>query len=234
MYRDLIDQVVPLGPGALQQAMTHYPGLITQHAHLLAAIEREPSPFVRSHLRQVVTPVLLSAQDSLAAGHGLGGPPQLEPPASSAGPSSTRAAAGSSTASQTTAGSEAGGSSTGSTSEQQPQQNFQSPELTSTGNIPLPTPLQGLPPPPALATGQPLDVAGPLDPGVLQDEPLGGIGQHHPHIVGAENAPAWIFKLQFDARRIVCCSKAPVIVGWDFCNGDPELEEASRFFASID
>jgi F-box and WD-40 domain protein 1/11 len=57
---------------------------------------------------------------------------------------------------------------------------------------------------------------------------------HHPHIAAAENAPARVFKLQFDARKIVCCSQAPVIVGWDFCNKDPELEEAVRFFATVD
>lgn len=44
---------------------------------------------------------------------------------------------------------------------------------------------------------------------------------------------ARIFKLQFDACKIVCCSQAPVIVGWDFCNGDPELEKVTRFFATL-
>ena len=44
---------------------------------------------------------------------------------------------------------------------------------------------------------------------------------------------ARIFKLQFDACKIVCCSQAPVIVGWDFCNGDPELEKVARFFATL-
>ena len=39
-----------------------------------------------------------------------------------------------------------------------------------------------------------------------------------------------VFKLQFDARRIVCCSQEPIIVGWDFADGDREIEEASRFF----
>ncbi|KIX05167.1 uncharacterized protein Z518_06039 [Rhinocladiella mackenziei CBS 650.93] len=39
-----------------------------------------------------------------------------------------------------------------------------------------------------------------------------------------------VFKLQFDARRIVCCSQDRRIVGWDFANGDPEIIEASRFF----
>ncbi|GAB7350437.1 hypothetical protein MBLNU459_g1044t1 [Dothideomycetes sp. NU459] len=39
-----------------------------------------------------------------------------------------------------------------------------------------------------------------------------------------------VFKLQFDSRRIVSCSQNRIIVGWDFAAGDPELEEASRFF----
>ena len=39
-----------------------------------------------------------------------------------------------------------------------------------------------------------------------------------------------VFKLQFDARRIVCCSQDSRIVGWDFANDDPEVIEACRFF----
>lgn len=60
-------------------------------------------------------------------------------------------------------------------------------------------------------------------------------GRHHPHIPTApaeENAPR-VFKLQYDARRIICCSQTSFIVGWDFCNGDKELEEASRFFDTV-
>jgi len=45
---------------------------------------------------------------------------------------------------------------------------------------------------------------------------------------------ARVFKLQFDATRILCCSQTSVIVGWDFCNGDEELEEVSRFFGTVD
>jgi len=45
---------------------------------------------------------------------------------------------------------------------------------------------------------------------------------------------ARVFKLQFDARRIICCSQTSTIVGWDFANGDADLEEASRFFAPIE
>ncbi|KAL0468322.1 F-box/WD-40 repeat-containing protein [Neurospora intermedia] len=64
--------------------------------------------------------------------------------------------------------------------------------------------------------------------------PMAG-GRHHPHIPVApaeENAPR-VFKLQYDARRIICCSQTSYIVGWDFCNGDKELEEASRFFDTV-
>ncbi|KAI9892513.1 MAG: hypothetical protein M1814_001470 [Vezdaea aestivalis] len=39
-----------------------------------------------------------------------------------------------------------------------------------------------------------------------------------------------VFKLQFDARRIICCSQDPRIVGWDFANGDEAIEEVSGFF----
>ncbi|KAK6845337.1 WD domain-containing protein [Apiospora arundinis] len=57
--------------------------------------------------------------------------------------------------------------------------------------------------------------------------------QHHPHIAPADQNPR-VFKLQFDARRIICCSQTSTIVGWDFFNGDPELEEACRFFGPVE
>ncbi|KAI9838293.1 MAG: hypothetical protein M1819_005561 [Sarea resinae] len=40
-----------------------------------------------------------------------------------------------------------------------------------------------------------------------------------------------VFKLQFDSRRIICCSQDPRIVGWDFANGDEKIMEASKFFS---
>jgi F-box and WD-40 domain protein 1/11 len=54
----------------------------------------------------------------------------------------------------------------------------------------------------------------------------------HPHLVPASMAR--VFKLQFDARRIICCSQTAVIVGWDFANNDEKIIEASRFFAPIE
>lgn len=38
-----------------------------------------------------------------------------------------------------------------------------------------------------------------------------------------------LFKLQFDARRIICCSQNKTIVGWDFANGDEELENIGEW-----
>ena len=76
--------------------------------------------------------------------------------------------------------------------------------------------------------------AAPAAPQQPQLPPMAG-GRHHPHIPAApaeENAPR-VFKLQYDARRIICCSQTSFIVGWDFCNGDKELEEASRFFDTV-
>ncbi|KAI1855256.1 hypothetical protein JX266_000121 [Neoarthrinium moseri] len=57
---------------------------------------------------------------------------------------------------------------------------------------------------------------------------------HHPHIAQPDAQAPRVFKLQFDAHKIICCSQTSIIVGWDFCNGDPELEEAARFFAPIE
>ncbi|KAG9188959.1 hypothetical protein G6011_05827 [Alternaria panax] len=70
---------------------------------------------------------------------------------------------------------------------------------------------------------------------------------HHPHAhnhplaapLNAANAAnnvntngtnSRVFKLQFDARRIICCSQDPTIVGWDFANGDRDIVVASQFF----
>ena len=39
-----------------------------------------------------------------------------------------------------------------------------------------------------------------------------------------------VFKIQFDARKIICASRDHKIIGWDFACYDPEIMEASRFF----
>lgn len=47
---------------------------------------------------------------------------------------------------------------------------------------------------------------------------------------GQEANPSRLFKLQFDSRRIICCSHQPIIIGWDFANDDKDIIEASQFF----
>lgn len=42
-----------------------------------------------------------------------------------------------------------------------------------------------------------------------------------------------VFKLQFDARKIICASQDPRIVGWDFACDDEELNEACQFFTGL-
>ncbi|KAK3077712.1 hypothetical protein LTS18_009505, partial [Coniosporium uncinatum] len=53
---------------------------------------------------------------------------------------------------------------------------------------------------------------------------------HHHHHHAAGNTNSRVFKLQFDSRRIICCSQDPTIVGWDFANRDEEIVTASQFF----
>lgn len=60
--------------------------------------------------------------------------------------------------------------------------------------------------------------------------PLAGGPANQVPPVGQPNAR--VFKLQFDARRIICCSQDPKIVGWDFANGDEQIIECSRFFTA--
>lgn len=89
----------------------------------------------------------------------------------------------------------------------------------------------------AQSTSQPLTLVAP-QPVVAAAAPAAqAAGHHHHHNAPHHHLPtnmARVFKLQFDARRIICCSQTSVIVGWDFANGDEQIIEASRFFAPIE
>ena len=69
----------------------------------------------------------------------------------------------------------------------------------------------------------------PANPSHAPRQP-GAHPNHAPAAVGQPNAR--VFKLQFDARRIICCSQDPKIVGWDFADGDEHIAQCSRFFAA--
>lgn len=53
-----------------------------------------------------------------------------------------------------------------------------------------------------------------------------GAGAGAPRVSPESNR---VFKLQFDARRIVCCSQNRTIVGWDFANGEEALERVGEW-----
>ncbi|KAI9155515.1 F-box/WD repeat-containing protein 1A [Paramyrothecium foliicola] len=220
-YMQLIDQVVPLGLAAVQQTLAQHPTILAYHNYLQGAIEREPSPFVRTLLRQAVAEALVNLQRQRLLN--TGGMPPGTP-----GPSSSMATAGSTsspsnaadTSHQATSPTGAVSSSHGESAQ---AANTAAPAVPPSTPAPLNT--QNLQQVPAAAAAQT-----PL----LGQAQAAAAAHHHPHLAEAEIAPARVFKLQFDARKIVCCSQAPVIVGWDFCNGDAELEEASRFFATVD
>lgn len=197
-FAQLIDLIVPQGVHALQQALTNYPTMLTLQSHLQTAIDREPSPFVRSQLRQVVSAATVRTQVAQARARQQGMQALQAADASAINGTDDDAGAGSSNSAAANAAS-SGGS------------NSAPPTASATPNN-----VAGGPPPPAGAAG-----AG---------------GQHRLNHHGAPEVgmPTRIYKLQFDARRIICCSQTSVIVGWDFCNGDPELEEVARFFATMD
>ncbi|RPB02579.1 WD40 repeat-like protein [Choiromyces venosus 120613-1] len=50
------------------------------------------------------------------------------------------------------------------------------------------------------------------------------------HPLPTTNGTHRVFKLQFDARWIICCSQDSKIIGWDYAADDQGIVEASRFF----
>ncbi|KAF2493125.1 WD40 repeat-like protein [Lophium mytilinum] len=103
---------------------------------------------------------------------------------------------------------------------------------TTTVTVNVAATTTNLPPQPAAAA-----TAAPVQPaqGPAQQNPNPAPHHHHHHhhpapqpVGGQVNSR--VFKLQFDARRIICCSQDPTIVGWDFANGDADIIQASQFF----
>lgn len=209
----MIDHVVPQGTHALQQALNTYPALLSMQNQLQAAIDREASPFVRSQLRQVVSATTVRRQVAQARTRAQGFQALVS---------------GDSSAINASSDDDAGVGASGSTA---------SPSNNTTNNAATPGGVSAAaasgsasaPPTPAQTNG---NVAGPPPPAAVG----GPAGTHRAHQAHAPEVgmPTRIYKLQFDARRIICCSQTSVIVGWDFCNGDPALEEVARFFATVE
>jgi F-box and WD-40 domain protein 1/11 len=206
-YRHLIDLAVSQGPVALRHALQVHPQILS-HEYLGEAFANMPES-TRQAMNYVVSTAI----------HGQ----QLLPSAGSTGAGSTHNTLGApaqGTQSNTQASTQAQASM--STSAQAHTQATVAPASSTQGPIVQnPTLLSG--PNAHVGTQVPAAPAAPAPP------------HHAPqpyHHVPANMAR--VFKLQFDARRIICCSQTSVIVGWDFANGDEQLIEASRFFAPIE
>ncbi|CAK7262618.1 hypothetical protein SEPCBS57363_000158 [Sporothrix epigloea] len=214
---ELAYRSIEQGVHALQVALSLYPALLEMQPVLQEAIRRQPSSHVRSQMRQTVSAALVRAQLAPTAGIVPPPPPPPLTPAEAAAipdqqqPWSNDAPSGAAGMPPTTA------------TAQPP---------TATVNH------QQMPVPPAHTTAPPATVAtaaaavGPNTQAPVAVGPPPLYPQMRPG--DGQASAARVFKLQFDARRIICCSQTAVIVGWDFCNGDPELEEAARFFATVE
>jgi len=203
-FHNLINQIVPHGPHALRQALAQYPQLI-QYSHLQNAIAAEATPAIRNTLRSVVAAALARQQILLAQ--------QLQAAGQEAAASNNG---------QAHVGHSAAGPSTGHVPTGNAATNPQTAQQA-------PSPIPGTAPnAPGPASNTDATATTATATPNASNQPM----QLHPHLVPASMAR--VFKLQFDARRIICCSQTAVIVGWDFANNDEKIIEASRFFAPIE
>ncbi|KAI1811995.1 WD40 repeat-like protein [Poronia punctata] len=228
-YTQMIDSAVTQGPGALQSALNSFPTMLSYTSYIQAAIDRELNPMVRAQLREVVSTSLVRTQiaqnriresvhQALSA-ESSGSHPGPSRPSQ---PLSTAQLLNSDLAGPSGSGSTSAGTNNAAAGPP--------PSMAHTMHAyHAQTHAQTQPIPASHDQGQAQDSR----PAVAQSQAHGDV---HPHaqLPGSDASPARIFKLQFDARRIICCSQVSTIVGWDFCNGDVELEEVSRFFGTVD
>jgi F-box and WD-40 domain protein 1/11 len=223
--------------------------MLTYNSHIQAAIDREPDALLRSQLRQVVSASLVRAQiaqnriqESVQQALALEGgssytqatssqPPPPRPSQPMSLSELLNGDPGPSTVSGTSTGSGPPSTLIHSTHSHQSHQALPQPLASQPFAMHIHHHGQSQPAPvlaPVLAHVENHSQGhGQAHPHGAGDQPV------HPHIPQADASPARIFKLQFDARQIICCSQVSTIVGWDFCNGDAELEEVSRFFGTV-
>ncbi|OJJ71028.1 hypothetical protein ASPBRDRAFT_196564 [Aspergillus brasiliensis CBS 101740] len=105
------------------------------------------------------------------------------------------------------------------------------PALLISNNLPTvqQSTTQAQAPPPIMHAGAPMRP--PIIPPHVQQQ------LQHPrvrvHPAPQQPPTSRIFKLQFDAHKIICASQDPRIVGWDFAADDEELKEACQFFKGL-
>lgn len=253
--QEAVDGLIAQGAHALQHALVTTPALLAYHNLLHASIDRQPSPFVRSQLRQAVSTAIVRAQYAqhtrpsihrgAAGSSGAGG--TADAVAGPSGSASFTAGISSGTVGAAVLPSPFDTAPTMAAPAALALAVAENGAVVSQGHMQEPSVPQGTAEA-AAGQGAPLLAADALVAAAASTAAAPGAGAfaagaevpaaartHHPHIphTDASNPPR-VYKLQFDARRIICCSQTSVIVGWDFCNGDAELEEAARFFGNVD
>jgi F-box and WD-40 domain protein 1/11 len=193
-----------------------------QMAHNLLLLNAAHGANAGGNAAQAQAPTFAQAvQQSAPTAAPVAGPPSSSM-AAQAGSSTSNAAASSSSRTSTANASTSGSSTPASTS-----------------TTPQPQPQLQPQPAPSVAQ-QALQNAVPQNWPALPHHPPAAVPHHHHHHHHHTQpqpptaANSRVFKLQFDSRRIICCSQDPTIVGWDFADGDKDIEEASRFFAGED
>lgn len=258
-YQALINVVVSRGVTDLENALLAYPAMLSNLGQLHGAIDRVTSPYVRNQLRQTVAAAIERSQhraraianqfqarstpplSASAAGPSTAPPPNTLPSLAPQVPAQQQNLS----VPPAPVPGHAPISGSGSTASHGPGRQVTNAQVSTaaatapaTPHAAAPTPT---PPPAGPAPAAPTAAAHAGVHGAAAAAPFAAhhhlyvahpAQPHHQHMV--DGSPARVFKLQFDARRIICCSQTSVIVGWDFCNGDAELEAVSRFFAPIE
>jgi F-box and WD-40 domain protein 1/11 len=213
-YHHVIDLSIAHGEAGLEHALQAHPQMLTYHSHLLQRINALPEP-IRTKMIDVVENAI-DSQQSLTGNHHSG----------TTDSGLAALASGWATAQNSQSSTQGQASTSSSTSTQTAQAPAQM-QVTHGPLVQTPQPVHAqLPTAPHVGTHAPV-ATHPAPVPVPQPAPV-----HANHHLPANMAR--VFKLQFDARRIICCSQASVIVGWDFANGDEQIIEASRFFAPIE
>lgn len=213
-YHHLIDTTIPQGPMALQQALQNHPQLIGND-YLMHTIRNLPTAS-----EQVMTTIINDARQAQVQLPAVAGPStSLSQPGPSISAIHNMVQQWHSSLPLTTTN-----TSSSSSGPSHPLQATQTPSSTPLPQIQPLTQTQAQTQAPAPAPAAAVAAAPAPAP-------------HHHHGAGHHHVQAnmaRVFKLQFDARRIICCSQTSTIVGWDFANNDAQIIEASRFFAPIE
>lgn len=102
---------------------------------------------------------------------------------------------------------------------------------TPTGTAPTGAGVQAHPNAAPLSAAQAVNIAAQAPDLLAHLMVANAAAARHPN--GPLTPLARIYKLQFDARKIICASQDSRIVGWDFAAGDEAIMEASQFFVGV-